>query len=58
MFLDIRGTTNNINTVATKNITRIVDPVIEDREIIARDIQKRYVSPGIQELIINSLKLH
>ena len=56
MFLDIRKTTNNINDVATKKITRTIDPVIEDREIIMRDIRNRYVAPNIQELIINSLK--
>ena len=56
MFLDIRETTNNINEVATKNITRMVEPVIQDQKIIARDIQNRYVAPSIQELIINSLK--
>jgi hypothetical protein len=56
MFLDIRETFNMINDIESKNITRMVDPVIEDREIIMRDIQNRYVTPSIQQLIINSLK--
>ena len=58
MFLDIQGTFNTISDVASKNITRMIDPVIEieEREIIMRDIQNQYVAPSIQELIINSLK--
>jgi hypothetical protein len=58
MFLDIRETFNMINDIESKNITRMVDHVIEieDREIIIRHIQNRYVAPSIQQLIINSLK--
>jgi hypothetical protein len=58
MFLDIRVTFNMINDIESKNITRMVDHVIEieDREIIIRHIQNRYVAPSIQQLIINSLK--
>ena len=58
MFLDIRGTFNTINDVASKKITRMIDDVIEieEREKITRDIQNQYVATEIQELIINTLK--